>query len=234
MYPGPPPTAELVYTSKEYRHVFDIYVPIAIGVFVLVAAIVLVAVLVYRRRPPERAARWHEHNLAEGSYALLLAVVVAFLLYITFAAEHKIDTVANAQRPDLTINVIGAKWEWRFNYPAYGINRYSGTVGQETLVLPTNEAIRMRLITRDVIHEFWVPELNFKHDLIPGSVQQITVSFPHSGSFPGACGEFCGLYHSRMTFTVDAVSPAAFNAWARSQQESGPAGKPPAGAGRRP
>ena len=42
-----------------------------------------------RRRSP--AARWHEHNLAEGSYALLLAVVVALLLYITFAAEHKID-----------------------------------------------------------------------------------------------------------------------------------------------
>ena len=118
----------------------------------------------------ERAARWHENNRLEGAYALLLAVVV-FLLYVTFGAEHQVDTVSAEERPQLDVNVIGAKWEWHFNYPAYGINRYSGTVGHETLVLPTNEAIRFRLISLDVIHEFWVPELRYKHDLIPGSVQ---------------------------------------------------------------
>ena len=74
----------------------------------------------------------------------------------------------------VVVDVVGAKWEWHFNYPAYGINRYSGTVGRETLVVPTNEAVRFRLISRDVIHEFWVPELRYKHDLIPGFPQSVT------------------------------------------------------------
>jgi cytochrome c oxidase subunit 2 len=208
----------LVLTRTEYKRVFDIYVPIALGVFAVVCTAILWAVLRYRRRPIERAARWHENNPLEATYAVVLLGVVAFLLYVTYGAEHRVDTVAAEERPQLVVNVIGAKWEWHFNYPAYGINRYSGTVGHETLVVPTNEAIRFRLTSLDVIHEFWVPELRYKHDLIPGFPQDITLTFSHRGRFPGQCAEFCGLYHARMIFTVDAVSPAEFTAWARSHR----------------
>jgi cytochrome c oxidase subunit II len=209
--------AALVVTRTEYKRVFDIYVPIAVGVFTVVVLAVVFAVLRYRRRPLERAARFYEHDPLEATYALALVGVVVFLLYVTFSAEHKVDTVAAEERPQLLVNVTGAKWEWHFNYPAYGINRYSGTQGQETLVVPTNEAVRFRLVSSDVIHEFWVPELRYKHDLIPGFPQNVTLTFPTRGRFPGACAEFCGLFHARMTFTVDAVSPAEFSAWARSE-----------------
>ena len=182
--------------------------------FALVVITTLAAVLVFRRRRVEDAATWHENNRLEGGYAVLLVCVIAFLLYLTFSAEHQVDRVSAQERPQLTIDVYGAKWEWQFSYPAYAINRYSGTVGSETLVVPTGEAIRFRLITRDVIHEFWVPELRYKHDLIPGSVQKATLVFPRAGTFTGQCAEFCGLYHARMTFTVQALSPAKFAAWA--------------------
>ena len=210
--------ATLIYTRKEFEYVFNIYVPIALGVFGAIVLLVLGCVLVFRRRPVERAARFYENTPVESAYALLLLLVVVFLLYITFKAEHQVDTVANAQRPWLVVNVYGAKWEWRFSYPAYGINRYSGTIDHETLVVPVNEPIRFRLISEDVIHEFWVPEVRFKHDLIPGSVQEITLSFEKRGSFPGQCAEFCGLYHSRMTFTTVAVSRSAFTAWTRYER----------------
>ncbi len=207
----------LVVTRTEYIRLFDVYVPIAVGVFVVTVAVILFAVLRFRHRPVERAARWHENNPLEATYALALLAVVVFLLYLTFRAEHRVDTVSAEERPQLEVNVIGAKWEWHFNYPAYGINRYSGTVGHETLVVPTNEAIRFRLISLDVIHEFWVPELRYKHDLIPGLPQYMTLTFSQRGGFPGECAELCGLYHSRMIFTVDAVSPSEFNTWARSE-----------------
>jgi cytochrome c oxidase subunit II len=224
----------LVVTRAEYKRLFDIYVPIAIGVFVVVVALILFAVLRFRRRPAERAARWHESNPLEATYALILLGVVVFLLYLTFHAEHRVDTVAAEERPQLEVNVIGAKWEWHFNYPAYGINRYSGTVGHETLVVPTNEAIRFHLVSLDVIHEFWVPELRYKHDLIPGYPQYMTLTFSRRGTFPGECAEFCGLYHSRMIFTVDAVSPSEFDAWARSEAAGAraSAARTRAGAGR--
>lgn len=207
----------LVDTRAEYDHVFSIYVPIAIGVFALIVLLSLGAVIVYRRRPREKAARWHEHNPIEGAYAVLLTCVVAFLLYVTFSAEHRVDTVSARERPQLVVNVTASKWEWHFNYPAYGIDRYSGTTGEQDLVVPTNEAIRFRMSAVDVIHALWVPQLRFKHDLIPGSIQNATLTFSRPGTFSGQCAEFCGLLHADMIFVVRAVSPAQFAAWTRSQ-----------------
>jgi cytochrome c oxidase subunit 2 len=208
-------TPGVVDTRREYRHMFDIYVPIALGVFAVIVLITLAVVLRYRAREPERAARWHENNRLEGSYALVLALVCVFLLVVTFAAEHRVDTVANRQRPALTVEVTAAKWEWRFYYPGDGITLRSGTVGRQPLVVPTGEAIRFNLVSLDVIHAFWIPELDYKHDLIPGSTQVTTLSFGRAGRFQGQCAEFCGLRHADMVFGVDAVSPARFSAWAR-------------------
>jgi cytochrome c oxidase subunit II len=206
----------LVSTRSEYDHLFSIYVPIAIGVFALIFVVMLVAVLIFRRRPPERAARWHEHNPIEGTYAVLLACVAAFLLYLTFTAEHKVDTVANQQRPSVVIDVRASKWEWSFTYRRYGFTVRSGTVGRQPLVVPAGVAVRFNLSSLDVIHSFWIPALRYKHDAIPGSVQVITVTFSR-GVFPGQCAEFCGLRHSDMVFTTHAVSPGAFTAWARGK-----------------
>lgn len=211
------PGIALIDTRHEYEHLFSIYVPIALGVFGLVSATIVVAVLVFRRRPASEAARWHENNALEGGYALLLTLTAAFLLYLTFTAEHRVDTVANRQRPAVTIDVTGAKWEWQFDYPAYGFSVRSGTVGDQPFVVPTGQAIRFNLRTVDVIHAFWIPYLRYKHDLIPGSTQVATLVFDKAGRFPGQCAEFCGLRHSEMLFTADAVSPAQFLAWARSR-----------------
>ncbi len=98
--------------------------------------VVLAAVVRYRRRAPEDAAQFSENNPLEAGYAMLLVAVVAFLLYLTFTAEHRVDTVANRERPSLTVDVVGAKWEWEFRYPQYGIVHRSGTVGRQPLVVP--------------------------------------------------------------------------------------------------
>ena len=212
----------LVDTRHEYYRVFDVYVPIAAGVFVVIVLAVLTAVIVYRRRPPERAARGHENNPLEGTYAVLLACVAAFLLYLTFSAEHHTDTLANDEHPAVTVDVVGAKWEWEFAYPGYGVVQRSGTVGRQPLVVPAGEAVRLRLSTQDVIHAFWVPEARYKHDLIPGSVQIATLTFPRPGVFAGQCAEFCGLRHADMIFNVDVVSPERFEAWVRRRGRGTP------------
>lgn len=204
----------LVDTRREYDHLASIYIPIAIGVFALTVLATAFAVIRYRRRDPAQAARWHEHNPLEGTYAVILALTVAFLLYLTFTAEHRVDTVANRQRPALTIDVTAAKWEWTFAYRGYRITVRSGTVGRQALVVPTNEAVRFTLRSLDVIHAFWIPHTKYKHDVIPGSTQVTTLTFTKAGLFQGECAEFCGLRHSDMLFNVRAVSTSAFRSWA--------------------
>lgn len=210
--------AALISTRREYWSLFAVYAPIAAGVFVVVLAVVLGAVWRYRRR--ERAARWHENSRLEGGYAVVLVLVAVFLLYLTFSHEHRVDTVANRERPSLTVDVTGARWEWEFAYPKFGIVQRSGTVGSEPLVVPVNEAIRFNLASLDVIHALWIPELEFKHALIPGRVQSWVLTFTRTGTFGGQCAVFCGLRHPEMIFNARAVTPAAFAAWVRAKHGS--------------
>ncbi len=214
-----PPLA-IVDTRKVYDWVLSIYVPIAIGVFALFTVLIVGAVLVYRRR--ERPSRRHEANRLEGSYVVLLTLVASFLLYITFTALHQDNLIvasaraSSHERPAVTIDVTASRWEWTFTYPGHGITHRSGAVGQEPLVVPTNVPVRIELRSEDVIHSFWVPQLAFKHDAIPGSVQTLTLDFDRSGSFSGSCAEYCGLLHAYMVFTVEAMPLGRFDTWLRT------------------
>ena len=201
----------LVSTRHVYGQLASVYLPIAAGVFVLFAAAIVLAALRYRRSdPPSRSS---ERNLLEGSYAVLLAAVAGFLIYLTLTAEHKVDTVASQQRPSLVVDVTAAKWEWSFHYPADGITVRSGFVGDQMLVVPANRAIRFNLVSQDVIHSLWVPELRFKRDLIPGMAEHVTLTFTRTGTFDGQCAEYCGVHHAEMTFRVRVLSPHAFATW---------------------
>lgn len=214
----------IVDTRQVYNWVFNIYVPIAIGVFLLFTVLIVVAVVVYRRNG--NASRRHEANLLEGSYAVLLTLVASFLLYVTFKAEHRDDLISNSsaapshrdtyEKPAVTINVTASRWEWTFQYPGHNITHESGAVGHQSLVVPTNEPVRFNLRSDDVIHSFWIPELKFKHDAIPGSVQSVTLDVDQTGNFSGSCAEYCGLLHAYMVFTVEALAPGSFRSWLAS------------------
>ena len=206
-------SSALVYTRQQYDHLFGVYVPIAVAVFVIVTLAILFALMRYRNRPVTAAARWHENNRLEAGYALTLLAVVAGLLYLTFSAEHQVDTASAREQPRLTVDVTASQWEWTFHYPAYGITARSGAVGRQPLIVPTGEAIRFRLRSADVIHSLWIPELRFKRDAIPGTTENVTLSFGRPGLFSGECAEFCGLRHPEMVFDVRVFAPAQFKAW---------------------
>jgi cytochrome c oxidase subunit 2 len=219
----------LVSTRVEYGHLFSIYVPIAAAVFVVVLVLVVGALLRYQG--PRTPTRRNNAMMLEGSYALLLACAVGFLLYETFGAEHQVDTVANRERPSLTINVTAARWEWAVTYSGHGITTRSGRIGHQPMVVPADRAIRFNLSSQDVIHSMWVPALDFKRDLIPGYTEHVTLTFTQAGSFGGQCAEFCGEYHSEMIFEVQVVSPGSFARWLASHRRAGAGTHPPAAAG---
>lgn len=206
----------LVSTHSTYDGLFSIYVPIGLGILVFIAIGMPIVALIYRRRPSDRAARWHEQHLVEGTYAVVLAAVVAFLLWKTFGAEYQLDTVANQERGGVTIRVVASRWQWEFTYPKYHITVRSGLRGVGTFLVPLNRPIHFYLTSADVIHAFWIPGLDYKHDNFPGTTQEVTLTFTSPGVLAGQCAEFCGWGHSEMVFNARAVSGARFAAWAAS------------------
>jgi cytochrome c oxidase subunit 2 len=78
--------------------------------------------------------------------------------------------------------------------------------------------------TDDVIHSFWVPQLNRKIDMEPEQVNRVDLYADKPGRYRGQCAEFCGLQHAHMGFYVFVDPPTKFAAWLRAQA------KPAAGA----
>ncbi|MBO0768316.1 MAG: cytochrome c oxidase subunit II, partial [Solirubrobacterales bacterium] len=163
-----------------------------------------------------RVSRRSEHNRLEAGYALGLLATVGLLLLLSFHAEARVDTASARERPRLTVDVTGSRWVWTFHYRDQRITEQSGFVGHGALTVPTNQPVRFNLRSSDVIHSFWIPQLDYKRDLIPGTTERVTLDFDRAGWFGGGCAEFCGLHHAEMVFQVHAVTPAQFRAWAAS------------------
>src|SRR5207244_3434961 len=88
------------------------------------------------------------------------------------------------------------------------------------MVIPVDEPIHIELESRDVIHSFFVSAFLFKRDVIPGRHNNFTFTATKLGTFPGQCAEFCGLYHSKMTFSVRVVTRADYLSWVKQAKEA--------------
>lgn len=113
--------------------------------------------------------------------------------------------------PALTISVIGHQWWWEVRYESSDPSRVFRTANE--VHIPAGEPVQFNLLTADVIHSFWVPQLSGKMDLIPGQTNKLWLQSFHEGVFRGRCMEYCGLQHAHMSFMVIADPPERFKAW---------------------
>ena len=120
------------------------------------------------------------------------------------------------------VRVTAYRWGWRFTYPDDGVVVEGiGAPGPE-LYVPVGENVRVTLTGADVIHAFFVPQFLFKKDAIPGHENEFAFTVDEPGRYGGQCAEFCGIYHSRMPFTVVAVPRAEYDAWLASHRGIAP------------
>jgi cytochrome c oxidase subunit II len=212
-------------TRDEYIHLFDLYWPIAVGVGVVVIAATLF--VVWRYRASRVGEDWpqgrDENTPLEVGYAVLLAAFVALLVYFTFSTQSDLDR-ANADPAQELVQVTGARWNWRFEYPKYGIASQGSGAGKvlPTLTVPSGTAIRFHGTSDDVIHSFYIPHERFKRDVFPGRTTTWTLSFAAADEGRhaqwGACAEFCGAYHAYMRFKVDVLAPDDFRRWVQEHR----------------
>jgi cytochrome c oxidase subunit 2 len=110
------------------------------------------------------------------------------------------------------VEVIGHQWWWEFRYPEYKI------VTANELYLPVGRPVTFSLRTNDVLHSFWIPQLNGKRDLISNHTNHIWFTPDSIGAYNGFCAEFCGTSHANMRFKAFAVSAEQFAEWAAHEQ----------------
>jgi cytochrome c oxidase subunit II len=199
---------------RTYDHVRSIYFPIAIGVFalILVALLVLLVRGARRRSSPGRKS---DALRLELSYAAVLACVAAFLIVVTFRNETPLDRTA--AHPALRIDVVAAQWSWRLSYPGGASVTSVSTWHPAVALVPTGVEVEFVGTSRDVIHGFWVPQLHFQRQLLPGYRTRFDLRFDKEGRYGGECSVFCGDQHSEMHFALEAVSRERFQRWLSSQ-----------------
>jgi cytochrome c oxidase subunit 2 len=202
----------LAATQNDFSDVQAVYLPIAGIVMVVVFAAFAFAVVRYRARPGRAPRPTREHNALEAAIALVLAAIVAVLVTVTFNADAREAKVAG--RPAFRVNAIAFKWGWQFTYSGLpGVVDRTTQGRPPVLHVPAGAEVAVRLSTRDTTHAFWIPELRYKSDAWPGVAQTFALSFPEGDHLSGRCAQYCGLHHSDMVFTVQALGRDGFAAW---------------------
>lgn len=206
-------------------------------VFLLVFGMIMYAPIRYRRKSVDAPAPVQvRYNLPlEALYTIAPVIIVAVFFFHTVQSQNaQLEEVEN---PDHTIEVVGSKWQWTFNYlegapggqPVYD---QGDTARLPELWLPVDESVKFELISPDVIHSFWVPEFYFKMDVVPGKIpgkdgnNSFTMTPNREGEFTGRCAELCGVYHTRMLFKVKVVSAEEYEAHLADLEAAGQVGKP--------
>jgi cytochrome c oxidase subunit 2 len=210
-------------TRGEYSQLFDVYVPVALAVFLVVLLAVVFVVLRFRSRALDFPGGRQSDSRMEVGYLVLVALIVAGLLTLTYSSMSDLSAAERAARGPV-VDVTAGKWRWRFDYPGSGVTQRAPAGAVPTLVVPVDTDIRFRLTSVDVIHAFWVPERRFKRDAFPDRTTTFTLRFPAAGfqRQAGECAQFCGLDHASMDFNVDVLGKAQFKRWlANKRAESG-------------
>jgi cytochrome c oxidase subunit 2 len=192
------------------------------GIFVVVGGLLAYAIIRFRQRDPNddsEPPQIYGSNQVELAWTVI-PILIVVVLFLTTA--RMIFAIQDAPRPPASLNatVIGHQFWWEFRYPSLGIvtaNELHVPLSDENHPQPTY----LRLLSADVDHSFWVPQLAGKTDLIPNHENSTWVDPRHPGLYVGQCAQFCGVEHAKMLLRVYVDTPEQFAAWVKDQQQPG-------------
>lgn len=213
-------------------HMIILWICVAIGV--LVFGVMFYSVLRHRRSQGAVAAKFHESTFVEIIWTLVPALI---LVAMAIPATKTLIAMEDTSNPDLTIQVTGYQWKWHYRYLDDEVSFFSllatprdqienrAPKGEhyllevdQPLVVPTRKKIRFLLGSNDVIHAWWVPDLGWKRDAIPGFINESWAWIEEPGTYRGQCAELCGRDHGFMPIVVVAKSEDEYRQWVASQK----------------
>ena len=174
------------------------------SVFFLVAftAIMIYFVVKYNRKRNPKATQVKDSMLLEVTWTTIPVLLVLFMFYIGWEGFLPMRQVP---KDAMHVKAISRMWKWSFEYP--------GNKESDTLVLPENKAVKIDLISKDVIHGFFVPAFRIKEDCVPGKANYSWFVPGEAGDYDLLCSAYCGVNHSYMSAVIRIVSQEQYDKW---------------------
>jgi cytochrome c oxidase subunit 2 len=207
---------------------------------VFVAVVLFMAYCVYRFRhqPGRRAVYEPESKRLELWLTVVTGVGVAAMLTPGLFVWQQFITVPEEATD---IEIVGQQWQWSFRLPGpdgklgtsdarlvssdnpLGVSREDPKAQDDVIIeggelrLPMGKPVKALLRSVDVIHNFYVPEIRAKMDMVPGQVSYIWFTPTRTGTFEILCAELCGLGHPQMRGTLVVQEQKDYQAWLQDQ-----------------
>ncbi len=199
--------------SPQASTISDLFIIVLIVcaiILLIVTAMVIVSLVRFRHQPgsPDPKPRYGNWKL-ETTWTVIPFLVLIWLLTLTARGMKQSDPAPD-RKPDLL--VISHQWWWEARYPQTGV------ITANEIHIPVGVTWLLDLESADVIHDFWVPRLGPKMDVVPGHPNHLWLEADKPGSYLGTCSEFCGAQHAQMHFLVIAQPEAEFEAWQKQQE----------------
>ncbi len=225
---------------------YKIILVIALVIFFAVIGGLAYALIKFRARKGATAAQIHGNTRLEVGWTVAAAVILVGLAILTFARLGAIQNPPNSSAAgasligesetgvlyasadrrlppngkSLNIKVIGRQYIWQFVYPGAGEPDGLGApYSYEEMVVPTKTTVTLDIVSSDVVHSWWIPQLGGKFQAVPGYHNYTWFKIEKPGIYTGQCALLCGRGHARMIATVKAVPPAQYEAWLAYQKQ---------------
>ncbi|MEN8204642.1 MAG: cytochrome c oxidase subunit II [Pseudomonadota bacterium] len=210
--------------------IFWICVVVCVGVF----AVLIYSIMTHRKSKGAVPATFHESTTIE-----IIWTTIPFLVLVAMAVPATTTLLAleDTRDSDMSIQVTGYQWKWKYDYLDEDISFFSvlttpreqiegaAEKGENYLqevdnpvVVPINKKIRFLITSNDVIHSWWVPDLGWKQDAVPGFINDAWTELKEPGLYRGKCAELCGKDHGFMPIVLVAKTEEDYAAWVAEQK----------------
>jgi cytochrome c oxidase subunit 2 len=195
-------------TTQAVDSVFLYIFGISIFMLVGITAIMIYFVVKYDRKKYPKALPSPSYNIPlETAWTVIPTIIVLTMFWYGWQGY---TTLANVPKDALLVKVTGRQWTWSFEYP-------NGKISDK-LYVPVGRPIKLDMTSKDVIHSFYVPAFRIKKDVVPGMTTHEWFRAPTEGSYDAFCAEYCGVGHSQMITTVEAMSVDKFQEWYQQKE----------------
>jgi cytochrome c oxidase subunit 2 len=206
--------------------------------FIAITVFMAVAVMRYRHKEGARAAYQPESKKLELWLIIITSVGIAGMLAPGLVVYNDFIRVP---KEAYELEVVAQQWQWAFRFPGqdaklgksdirfvdsanpFGLDPKDPAGQDDVLVmnnevrLPLDRPVKVLLRAKDVLHDFYVPQIRSKMDMVPGMVSYFWFTPTKTGKYEVLCAEYCGVGHYNMRGHMIVEEQGVFDQWLKGQ-----------------